>query len=119
MKTENTFGRPKGDYTTREDFIDSGMFLTPREVPLPIAFYQRNNSQTGSKSQVFRIFAATYETNMKSNGYMDSISKPEPTNNGLMKDFHDREHYRPNEYISQRKISNYSCKLMTLKSLIH
>ncbi|KAJ8029948.1 hypothetical protein HOLleu_29486 [Holothuria leucospilota] len=109
-KCENTFGRFKGDYLRRKYFVDSGMFLTPMEVPIGIAFYQRNNRQTGNISQVLRNVTFQYvpikpliKLILESNGYMESISKHEPANNGLMKDFHDGEYCRLNEFFKSKE----------------
>ncbi|XP_071831544.1 uncharacterized protein [Apostichopus japonicus] len=90
-------------------FVQSGYFIKPREIPFAVAYYPRNNAQTGHVVQVAKHVTFQYiplhdllKCVLESKGFMRTVCHYQPSNDGVMRDFHDGKFCKDNEFFSNQ-----------------
>ncbi len=98
---ENPFDKLETAYQQNKYFKQGNHFVQPREVAFAEAFYQRANSDTGHVDQVARRVTFQYipvksllQHILESKGFMRAILDYVPSQDGVMRDFHDGEFCR-------------------------
>ena len=107
---QNPFDNLETAYQQNKYFKESNNFVQPREVPFAVAYYQRNNPDTGHVDQVARRVTFQYiplkqllKHILESKGFMRAVAEYQPSRDEVMRDFHDGEFCRGHAFFSNGK----------------
>ena len=88
-------------YQQQKYFAQTGHFVQPWEVPFAIAYYPHNNPDTGHVDKIARHVTLQYiplklllKHILESKGFMRAVLEYQPSNDRIMRDFHDSEFCR-------------------------
>ena len=104
---QNPFQQLETAYQQQKYFTQTGHFIQPREVPFAIAYYPRNNRDTGHVDHIARQVTFQYvplkqllKHILESKGLMRAVLEYQPSDDGIMRDFHDGEFCRGHVFFS-------------------
>jgi hypothetical protein len=105
---ENPFENLETAYKQQKYFESSGYFVTPREIPVGVAYHPRYNRDTGHVEQVAKQVTFQYiplrdllKCILESKGFMNAITEHHPSQDGVMRDFHDGDFCKEHEFFSK------------------
>ena len=105
---ENPFKHLETAHQQQKYFINNGHFVEPREVRVGVAYHPRNNRETGHVEQIARQVTFQYiplrdllKCILESKGFMKAIIEHRPSQDGVMRDFHDGTFCKEHEFFSQ------------------
>ena len=107
---QNPFEQLETAHQQQKYFIQSGNYVKPREIPLGIAYYPHNNRDTGHVDQVAKHITFQYvpvpdllKCVLESKGFMREILLYHPSNDGVMRDFHDGLFCKEHDFFANQK----------------
>ncbi|KAJ8034185.1 hypothetical protein HOLleu_20916 [Holothuria leucospilota] len=108
---QNVYHGLDTEYKQRKYFSKSGKFISPQEMPLGVGFFPQTNRATGHVDQVMKHITFQYiplklllTSILHSRNYMTVLNEYNPSNDGLLRDFHDGTFCKENEFFSQHHL---------------
>ncbi|KAJ8043406.1 hypothetical protein HOLleu_10472 [Holothuria leucospilota] len=105
---QNVYQSLDTDYKQRKYFAQSGKFIAPEDKPIGVGFFPRKNPVTGHVDQVMKHITFQYiplkqllTSILQSRNYMAAISEYNPSDDGLLRDFHDGTFCKTHGFFSQ------------------
>ena len=107
---QHPFQQLETAYQQQKYFSQTGHFIKPREVPFAIAYHPHNNPDTGHVDQMARHITFQYiplkqllKHILESKGFMRAVLEYQPSDDGIMRDFHDGEFCRGHVFFSNSR----------------
>jgi hypothetical protein len=108
---ENPFQDLETAHQQQKYFINNGHFVKPREIPVGVAYNPRNNRETGHVEQIAKHVTFQYiplrdllKCILESKGFMKAMMEHRPSQDGIMRDFHDGTFCKEHEFFSKENI---------------
>lgn len=105
---ENPFQHLETAHQQQKYFINNGHFVKPREIPVGVAYHPRNNRETGHVEQIAKQVTFQYiplcdllKCILESKGFMKTMNEHRPSQDGVMRDFHDGIFCKEHEFFSK------------------
>ena len=108
---ENPFQDLETAHQQQKYFVHNGHFVKPREIPVGVAYNPRKNRETGHVEQIAKQVTFQYiplrdllKCILESQGFMKAMMEHRPSQDGIMRDFHDGTFCKEHEFFSKENV---------------